>query len=177
MIWSCWLRLPWTSLLIGPKLPDLSLAVTINPTTRQLYRFVKSFELLFAPSILIASQLTWALPLFHLLLFFSRDHPVNFCTNNPIFSLVLPTNSDNYPEFKTTHKAIMPPAKKESKEKNTHKLALKGVLQSISISLIGNWPYQGSSKTVTEFVSLPIQSTNTWKLTWAQFEYCINTIL
>jgi hypothetical protein len=51
---------------------------------------------------------------------------------------VLPTNSDNYPEFKTTHKAIMPPAKKESKEKNTHKLALKGVLQSISISLIGN---------------------------------------
>jgi hypothetical protein len=44
-------------LLIGPKLPDLSLAVTINPTTRQLYRFVKSFELLFAPSIL-AGQLT-----------------------------------------------------------------------------------------------------------------------
>jgi hypothetical protein len=32
----------------------------------------------------------------------------------------------------------MPPAKKESKEKNTHKLALKGVLQKTSINLIKN---------------------------------------
>jgi len=122
--------------MVGPKLSDLSLAVTIHPTTRQPYCLVEPFTTFFDPSIFPAFLIAGSLRLSSLFRASPRHCPVNFCTNIPIFSLVLPTNSLDFHQFKTNHKAIMPPAKKESKEKNTHKLALKGASQNIYTSLI-----------------------------------------